>query len=88
MSHANNPEIMSRLRRAQGHLAAVLRMTEEGSDGLLIAQQLQAVIRALEKSKQAVIHDHLDHHLGEIAGPLSPQLRRKLAGFREITKYL
>ena len=88
MSHANNPEIMSRLRRADGHLAAVLRMVEEGRDGLVIAQQLQAVIRALEKSKQAIIHDHIDHHLGEVAGPLSREVKEKLASFREITKYL
>jgi DNA-binding FrmR family transcriptional regulator len=88
MSHANNSEMMRRLRRAEGHLAAVLRMVAEGRDGLAIAQQLQAVIRALEKSKQMIIHDHIDHHLGEIAGPLSPELKEKLAGFREITKYL
>ena len=88
MSHATTPEIIGRLRRAEGHLAAVVRMVTEGRDGLVIAQQLQAVIRALEKSKQAIIHDHIDHHLGEIAGPLTPELQEKLAAFREITKYL
>ena len=36
MSHANNPEILQRLRRAEGHLATVIRMVEDGRDGLQI----------------------------------------------------
>lgn len=88
MSHANDPEILKRLRRAEGHLATVVRMVAEGRDGLLIAQQMQAVIKALEKGKQMLIHDHIDHHLGEMTGPLPAEVRQKLARFREITKYL
>lgn len=42
MSHANNPDILKRLRRAEGHLTTVVRMVEESRDGLLIAQQMQA----------------------------------------------
>lgn len=88
MSHANNPDILKRLRRAEGHLASVIRMVVDGRDGLAIAQQMQAVIKALEKTKQQLIHDHIDHHLGEITGPLPPEIQLKLAEFREITKYL
>lgn len=88
MSHANNPEILKRLRRAEGHLASVVRMVAEGRDGLAIAQQMQAVIKALEKTKQLLIHDHIDHHLGEVTGPLPAEVQLKLAEFREITKYL
>ena len=85
MSHADNPDILKRLRRAEGHLASVVRMVAEGRDGLAIAQQMQAVIRALEKTKQMLILDHIDHHLGEVTGPLPPDVQQK---FREITKYL
>lgn len=88
MSHANNPDILKRLRRAEGHLASVVRMVAEGRDGLAIAQQMQAVIKALEKTKQLLIHDHIDHHLGEVTGPLPSEIQLKLAEFREITKYL
>lgn len=88
MSHANNPNILNRLRRAEGHLAAVVRMVAEGRDGLATAQQMQAVIRALEKTKQLLIHDHIDHHLGQVTGSLAPEVQVKLAEFREITKYL
>ena len=88
MSHANNPDILKRLRRAEGHLSSVIRMVADGRDGLAIAQQMQAVIRALEKAKQVLILDHIDHHLGEAAGPLPLEVQQKIAEFREITKYL
>lgn len=88
MSHANNPDILKRLRRAEGHLTTVVRMVADGRDGLAIAQQMQAVIKALEKTKQMLILDHIDHHLGEVTGPLAPELQQKIAEFREITKYL
>lgn len=63
-------------------------MVADGRDGLLIAQQMQAVIRALEKTKQTLILDHIENHLGEAAGALPPAIKQHLAGFREITKYL
>ena len=88
MSHANSPDLHRRLRRAEGHLATVVRMVAENRDGLVIAQQMQAVIKALEKTKQMLILDHIDHHLDEAAGALSPDVRQKIAEFREITKYL
>jgi uncharacterized protein len=88
MSHANNPDILKRLRRAEGHLATVVRMVEEGREGLAIAQQMQAVLKAIEKSKQMLILDHLEHHLGAMTGPLPAESQSRLAEFREITKFL
>ena len=88
MSHVSDPEIHKRLRRAEGHLATVVKMVVEGKDGLAIAQQMQAVIAALEKAKQLIIIDHIDHHLAEGDAGLAPRMREKLAVFREIIKYL
>ena len=88
MSHVSDPEIHKRLRRAEGHLATVVKMVVEGKDGLAIAQQMQAVIAALEKAKQLIIIDHIDHHLAEGDAGLAPQMREKLGVFREIIKYL
>ncbi len=88
MSHANNPDILKRLRRAEGHLATVVRMIEDGRDGLAIAQQMQAVVKAIEKTKQILILDHIDHHLEEITGQIPAETRARLTDFREITKYL
>ncbi|MBB5752084.1 metal-sensing transcriptional repressor [Prosthecomicrobium pneumaticum] len=87
MSHVNDPAIRDRLRRASGHLATVVRMIEEERDCLAIAQQLQAVLKAIEKVKTMVIHDHLENHLGA-AAIASPEAKRLLDDFREISKYL
>ena len=88
MSHVSDPEIHKRLRRAEGHLSTVVKMVADNKDGLAIAQQMQAVIAALEKAKQLIIIDHIDHHLAQGDAGLTPQMREKLTVFREITKYL
>ena len=62
-THASHPKVVSRLKRADGHLRAVITMIEEGRSCLDIAQQLQAVESALRNAKQALIHDHMDHCL-------------------------
>lgn len=88
MSHAGNPDILKRLARARGHLTSVVTMVENGRDALAIAQQMQAVIKALEKTKQELILHHIDHHLVEASEALPPDVRDRLAEFREISKYL
>lgn len=62
--HASHPKVVSRLKRAEGHLRSVIAMIEEGRPCLDIAQQLQAVESAVRNAKQALIHDHVDHCLG------------------------
>lgn len=67
--HASHPKVVSRLKRAEGHLRSVIAMIEEGRPCLDVAQQLQAVERAVRNAKQALIHDHMDHCLdGDHAG--------------------
>ena len=62
-THASHPKIISRLKRADGHLRSVIAMIEEGRTCLDVAQQLQAVESAIRNAKQTLIHDHLDHCL-------------------------
>ena len=88
MSHANNPELKNRLKRAQGHLSTIIRMIEENRDGLETAQQLQAVVSALEKAKTILVADHIEHHLEEVVGPLSRETRDKLGKLTDLAKYL
>jgi hypothetical protein NreA len=88
MSHANNPDLINRLKRAQGHLATIVRMVEEGRDGLVIAQQMQAVVKAVEKAKSVLIADHIEHHLEAVVGPLPREARDRLSGLNDIVKYL
>lgn len=61
--HATHPALIARLKRADGHLRAVIGMIEVGKPCLEIAQQLQAVEKAVANAKRALIHDHMDHCL-------------------------
>ena len=88
MSHASNPDLINRLRRANGHLAGIIKMVEEGEDGLKIAQQMAAVVSALDKAKTLIVTDHIEHHLEDMIGPLPGTLRADLAKLGELAKYL
>ncbi|MBS0331446.1 MAG: metal-sensing transcriptional repressor [Proteobacteria bacterium] len=88
MSHANNPELLNRLKRAQGHLAKIIQMIEGERDGLEIAQQLQAVVSALDKAKTVLVTDHIENHLEDVVGPLSREAREKLSRLTDLAKYL
>jgi uncharacterized protein len=88
MSHAANPDLLNRLKRAQGHLAKIIEMVAEGRDGLQIAQQMQAVIAAIDKTKTLLVTDHIEHHLEDVIGPLPQAMRGELAKLGELAKYL
>lgn len=63
-------------------------MLEEGRNCLEIAQQLQAVEKAIESAKKTLIHDHLDHCLERAVGSAAPAARVPIEEFKAITKYL
>jgi DNA-binding FrmR family transcriptional regulator len=88
MSHAANPDLVNRLKRAQGHLAKIIEMVSEGRDGLEIAQQMQAVVSALDKTKTLIVSDNIEHHLEELIGPLPSAVRNDLAKLGDLAKYL
>lgn len=88
MSHAKNPDLLNRLKRAQGHLATIVKMIEDERDGLETAQQLLAVINALDKAKTLLVTDHIEHHLEDVVGPLSREAREKLGRLTDLAKYL
>ncbi|PWL33510.1 metal-sensing transcriptional repressor [Marivita sp. XM-24bin2] len=67
--HATHPSLIARLKRADGHLRAVIGMIEDGKPCLEIAQQLQAVEKAVANAKRALIHDHIDNCLDENHSP-------------------
>lgn len=71
-SHTTHPDIIKRLKRAEGHLRHVTAMLEENRPCLDVARQLLAVERGIVAAKRAMIHDHMDHCLGianDEAGP-------------------
>lgn len=86
--HASHPDIVKRLKRADGHLRSVIEMIEAGRPCVDIAQQLHAVEKAIQQAKKTLIHDHLDHCLDDAVAQDSSVDRAAIDGFREITRYL
>lgn len=51
--------IITRMKRANGHLASVIRMMEEGSDCESVLTQLAAVNKAISRSGYALVANGL-----------------------------
>ena len=79
-THASHARIVSRLRRAEGHLRAVIAMIEDGRPCVDLAQQLHAVESAVTNAKRELIHDHIEHCL--TGG------RHDLDELKQLAKYL
>jgi len=58
-------KVINRLRRAEGQLAGVIRMLEDGRDCKDVVTQLAAVSRALDKAGFAVIASGLKQCLAD-----------------------
>ncbi len=86
--HDTHPEIVKRLKRAEGHLKSVIAMIEGGRSCLDIAQQLHAVEKAITQAKRTLIQDHLDHCLEDAIGTVGREQRQTVEEFKTIAKYL
>jgi hypothetical protein NreA len=73
--HASHPELVKRLKRAEGHLRHVVGMIETGKPCLDIARQLSAVESAVTAAKRALIHDHIDHCLDHDAASVLTEMK-------------
>ncbi|ACV35620.1 metal-sensing transcriptional repressor [Accumulibacter sp.] len=87
-THTSHPEIIKRLKRAEGHLRSILNMLEQGRNCLEIAQQLQAVESAVASAKKALVHDHIDHCLEHAVRDGTRSADDTIREFKAITKYL
>lgn len=86
-THASHPDIVKRLKRAEGHLRGVIAMIEEERACLDIAQQLHAVEAAVTNAKKALVHDHIDHCLDH-ARENGRDAITAIHELKEITRYL
>jgi hypothetical protein NreA len=86
--HQSHTDVVNRLKRAGGHLQTIIGMIESGRDCLDIAQQLQAVLKAVEGAKSVLIHDHVEHCLEAAMGPTTREQRATIEQFKKITRYL
>lgn len=81
--HQSHKSVALRLKKANGHLAKVIKMIEDQEKCLHISQQLFAVEKAITQAKKLIIHDHIEHCLEEGSNKKSD-----IEEFKEITKYL
>ena len=84
--HDSHPEIVKRLKRAEGHLRKTITMIQDERACVDVAQQLHAVERAIAQAKKAFIHDHIDHCLDGTAN--AEEAREMVGEFKTISKYL
>lgn len=88
MKHTSHPDIVNRLKRAEGHLKSILVMFEEGRGCLDLAQQLHAVEAAIGNAKRELIHDHIEHCLEGKSETGDLDLRIMVSELKSLTKYL
>lgn len=86
--HQTHPDVIKRLKRAEGHLRSVVEMIEAGRSCLDVAQQLHAVEKAIGQAKKTFIQDHLDHCLKGVIGDLPRRERQPIDEFKLIARYL
>jgi len=87
-THGSHPAVIKRLKRASGHLNKVIAMIEGEAACLDVAQQLHAVVKALENAKGAYVQDHIEHCIDGGVGADKPQLKVLLNELKEVSKYL
>ena len=68
--------VINRIKRAQGQLAGVLRLLEEGQDCEKVVTQLAAVSKALDKAGFAIVAAGLQQCLASDQGPDSLDVKK------------
>jgi len=82
------PEVVTRLKRAHGHLTRVMEMLDSGRPCMELAQQLHAVEKAVGNAKKELVKAHLHHCVEDTSQVMPRELRTLIQEFQGITKYL
>lgn len=88
MKHTTHPEIVKRLKQAQGQLASVLAMFAHGRSCTDLTQQLQSVESIIHLAKRTLIQDHIEHCIGEGVEEGGMSADQALREFKALAKYL
>lgn len=86
--HETHPDVIKRLKRAEGHLRTTIGMLEAQRPCVDVARQLFAVEQAIRAAKKVLIHDHIHHCLDQAMAADAKPGQVPLDEFKEITKYL
>ncbi|MBT5165707.1 MAG: metal-sensing transcriptional repressor [Nitrosomonadales bacterium] len=87
-THATHPDIVNRLKRANGHMAKVISMIEDGRPYLEVAQQMQSVCSAMLNAKKIFVQDHIEGCIEADDDQSKEDVKQKMRELKEITKYL
>ena len=84
--HQHTPQVVRRLARIEGHVAAVKRMVEQQRPCAEVLLQLAAVRKALNAAAGLLLTDHMEHCLAQPHKPAAleaelAELRTALAKF-------
>lgn len=86
--HESHPDIIKRLKRAEGHIRSIIKMLEDDRPCLDVAQQMHAVEKAITNAKETLVRDHIDHCLEHAVRAGGKKADESIREFKEITKYL
>ena len=88
MKHASHPDIILKLKQAQGQIGSIVAMMAEGRSCLDLAQQLQAAESIVHLAKRSLIQDHMEHCIADAASEGGKAAREAMAEFKILSKYL
>jgi len=88
MKHASHPDIIAKLKQAQGQIGSIVAMMAEGRSCMELAQQLQAAESIVHLAKRALIQDHMEHCIADAASEGGKAAREAMAEFKILSKYL
>lgn len=73
--HRSHPDLIKRLKRAEGHLRHVIGMIEAERPCLDIVRQLAAVESSVIAAKRVSIHVYIDHCLDHDAADVLEEMK-------------
>ena len=80
MSHANDEQVIRRLKSVEGHVRGVQRMVDEGAYCIDIVNQIVAIQSALKKVSAMVLDDHLHSCVTDAMRGPDSETREKVLG--------
>ena len=88
MKHASHPDIIAKLKQAQGQIGSIIAMMTEGRSCMELAQQLQAAESIVHLAKRALIQDHMEHCIADAASEGGKAAKQAMVEFKTLSKYL
>ena len=87
-THTTHPDIINRLKRANGHVAKIISMIEEERPCAEVAQQMQSVCSAFLNAKKIFVQDHIEGCIEIEENQTQEDIKKKVKELKEMTKYL